>query len=223
MNYGEVPFSYGDFRRQQERWASGTARCLRDHFLAILRSKHLGWFEKLTAFRQNAYFATSLLTLLATAQGVATVVWSTLQAGGYQAEYYLSIVERWQLPVFLTIYSCVLSNLLGPVIMVLAKKRRLLDLIHVPIGKWYAYSVLLAYVVGSVKGLLGMKAGWFLTPKFIRGQSAVRPRRQATMRLMNAGFCAALLLAYSLEGWTFGWRDPFAILLIPAFMLAVRE
>jgi len=223
VNYGEVPFTYSDFRRQQERWASGTARCLRDYFLPILQSRRLGWLEKLSALRQNAYFSTSLLATLATVQGVATVLWLTLQAGTYQVEYYLSIVEKWQIPLFVTIYACVLSNLLGPVIMVLAKKGKPLDLVHVPIGQWYAYSVLLTYVVGSVKGLLGVRAVWFLTPKFIRGQLRVRPRRQAGMRLMNAAMCAVLLLSYSLEGWIFGWRDPFALLLIPAFVLAVRE
>jgi cellulose synthase/poly-beta-1,6-N-acetylglucosamine synthase-like glycosyltransferase len=223
VNYGEVPFTYDDFRRQQERWACGTARCMRDYFLPILQSKRLGWLEKLCALRQNAYFATSLLTTLSIVQGVATVLWLTLEAGTFPVEYYLSIVEKWQLPLFVTVYACVLSNLLGPVIMVLAKKRRPLDLFHVPMGQWYAYSVLVTYVVGSVKGLLGIKAGWFLTPKFIRGQSGVRPNRQMKMRLMNAGICAVLVLSYSVEGWEFGWRDPFALLLIPAFMLAVRE
>lgn len=223
VNYGEVPFTYNDFRRQQERWACGTARCMRDYFLPILQSRRLGWLEKLCALRQNTYFATSLLTALSIVQGVATVLWLTLEAGTYPTEYYLSIVEQWQIPLFVTIYACVLSNLLGPVIMVLAKKRRLLDLVHVPMGQWYAYSVLLTYVVGSMKGLLGIKAGWFLTPKFIRGQPGVRSKRQIKMRLMNAGICAVLVLSYSLEGWTFGWRDPFALLLIPAFVLGVRE
>jgi len=223
VNYGEVPFTYHDFRRQQERWACGTARCLRDYFLPILDSRHLGWLEKLCALRQNAYFATSLLTALSIVQGVGTVLWLTLGAGSYQVEYYLSVVEKWQFPLFVTIYGCVLSNLLGPIIMVLAKRRRPLDLVHVPMGQWYAYSVLLTYVVGSVKGLCGIKADWFLTPKFIRGQLGARTGRQAGMRLMNAGVCLILIVSYSLEGWAFGWRDPFALLLIPAFVLAVHE
>jgi cellulose synthase/poly-beta-1,6-N-acetylglucosamine synthase-like glycosyltransferase len=223
VNYGEVPFTYSDFRRQQERWAWGTARCLKDYFLPILQSKNLGWFEKLSVIRQNAYFSSSLLTMLATVQGVAIVLWLTLQAGSYRVEYYLSIVEKWQVPIFAAIYGCVLSNLLGPILMILAKKRRPLDLVYVPMGQWYAYSVLFTYVVGSVKGLLGIKAGWFLTPKFIRGQVGSRPRRQTTIRLVNAGTCAVLLVSYSLEGWTFGWRDLFALLLIPAFLLAVWE
>jgi cellulose synthase/poly-beta-1,6-N-acetylglucosamine synthase-like glycosyltransferase len=223
VNHGEVPFTYNDFRRQQERWASGSARCMRDYFLPILRSRHLGLLEKLSALRQNAYFATSLLTALSIVQGLATVFWLTSRSGTYNVEYYLSLVENWQIPLFVTIYACVLSNLLGPVIMVLAKKRKPLDLVHVPMGQWYAYSVLLTYVLGSAKGLLGVKAGWFLTPKFIRGQLGSRPPRRTGMRLANAGICAALLLSYSLEGWTFGWRDPFALLLIPAFALAVRE
>lgn len=223
VNYGEVPFTYNDFRRQQERWAWGTARCLKDYFLAILRSKNLGWFEKLSAIRQNAYFCTSLLTLLATVQGVIIVLWLTHQAGSYRVEYYLSLVERWQIPVFATIYGCVLSNLFGPILMVLVKKRRPLDLVHIPMGQWYAYSVLLTYVLGSVKGLLGTKLGWYITPKFIRGHVRVQPHRKSAMRLWNAAICAALLATYTLEGLTYGWRDLFALLLIPAFVLAIYE
>ena len=223
LNYGEVPFTYSDFRRQQERWACGTGRCLRDYFVPILRSRRLGWLEKLSAIRQNAYFSTSMLTALETLQGVIAVLWLTLQAGTYQVEYYLSLVEKWEAPLFVTVYVCVLSNFLGPVIMVVVKKRRPLDLVHLPMGQWYAYSVLLTYLVGSVKGLLRHKEGWFLTPKFVRGQVGVPPRRQRKRRLMNMGVCAVLLLAYFLEGWTFGWRDPFALLLIPAFVLGVRE
>jgi len=222
-NYGEVPFTYDDFRRQQERWACGAARCMRNYFLPILRSNNLTWPHKLSALRQNAYFSTSLLTAFSIVQGVATVLWLSFQAGTYSVEYYLSIVERWRVPLFLTIYACVLSNLLGPVIMVLAKRRKPWDLIHVQMGQWYAYSVLLTYVVGSAKGILGIEEGWFLTPKFIRGQIGIRTRGRLRMRLLNAGLFAVLLISYSLEGWTFGWRDLFALLLVPAFILAVRE
>lgn len=222
-NYGEVPFTYNDFRRQQERWACGTARCFREYFWPILKSRKLGRFHKLAALRQNAYFGTSLLTMLATLQGIATVLWLTLQAGTFQVEYYLSILEKWHIQVFAIIYACVLSNLLTPIIMILVKKRRPLDLVHLPMGLWYAYSVVLTYVMGTVKGLLKIKAGWFLTPKFVRGEMGTVQRHHGRMRLMNAGLCALLLVSYSLEGWNFGWRDPFALLLIPAFVLAVRE
>jgi hypothetical protein len=43
------------------------------------------------------------------------------------------------------------------------------------------------------------------------------------MGLMNAGVFVVLLTSCFLEGWAFGWRDPFALLLIPAFALAVLE
>jgi cellulose synthase/poly-beta-1,6-N-acetylglucosamine synthase-like glycosyltransferase len=94
VNYGEVPYTYNDFRRQQERWSYGTARCLKDYFWAVLRCKHMNWLERLSAIRQNAYFSTSLLTITAIAQGVATVVWLILWAGTYPVEYYLYLVAK---------------------------------------------------------------------------------------------------------------------------------
>jgi cellulose synthase/poly-beta-1,6-N-acetylglucosamine synthase-like glycosyltransferase len=223
MNRGEVPFTYDDFRRQQERWACGSARCLRDYFIPILRSPHLSWIDRLSALRQNAYFSTSLLTAFSIMEGVATVFWLTFRAGTYPVEYYLSILERYQTALFATVYACVLSNLLGPIVMIVLKRRKWVELIHLPIGQWYAYSVLLTYVGGSIKGLLRLRANWFLTPKFIRGESGVWRRRPMRMRVINGGVLLLLVVSYSLEGWMFGWRDVFALLLIPAFALAVRE
>ena len=191
VNYGEVPFSYDHFRGQQERWACGAGRCLRDYFLPILQSKHLTWFDKLSAIRQDAHFGASLLTAISIVQGLVTILWLTLQSGTYQTEYYLSLVERWQLPVFLVVYMCVLSNLLGPVLMILAKKRRPLELVYVPMGQWYSYSVLFTYVRGTVKGWLGSRDEWYVTPKLIRGQSGMRSSRKVGMRLINAGACSA--------------------------------
>jgi cellulose synthase/poly-beta-1,6-N-acetylglucosamine synthase-like glycosyltransferase len=123
-NYGEVPYTYNDFRRQQERWSSGTARCLKEYFWQILRCKHFDWIERLSAIRQNAYFSTSLLTAIAIAQGVVTVLWLTLGVGSYPVEYYLYVVTEWRLPLVAAIYACVFSNFVEPLVMILAKKRR---------------------------------------------------------------------------------------------------
>ena len=41
VNYGEVPFSYDHYRRQQERWAVGSAVALKDFFWALVTSDRL--------------------------------------------------------------------------------------------------------------------------------------------------------------------------------------
>jgi cellulose synthase/poly-beta-1,6-N-acetylglucosamine synthase-like glycosyltransferase len=223
VNYGEVPFAYSDFRRQQERWSYGTACCLRDYTWRLLRCSHFNWFEKLSAIRQNGYFSTSLLTAAAILQGIATVIWLVAAAGSYSVEYYLYLVQSWRLPLVLSIYGCILSNFVEPLVMILVKKRRLADLVHLPMAVWYAWSVLLSYVQGNVKGLLGIPIYWFRTPKFLRGRPAIFSKPTPSVRLANAALCLALLLFYLFEGYAFGWRDPFALLLIPAFFLAASK
>ena len=223
VNHGDVPFTYDDFRKQQERWAYGTACCLRDYFWKILLSRALSLEEKLAAIRQNSYFSTSLLTMLAIVQWMGVVAWLALGSGSYATEYYLYLVGQWRTPLAWAVYGCVLSNLLEPLVMILVKKRRPRDILHLPMGVWYAWSVLPAYVQGSVKGLLGSRTEWFRTPKFVRGQLGPLSRLPLTARAVNGTVCLLLLTMYFVEGWVFGWRDPFALLLVPAFLLATLE
>lgn len=223
LNYGDVPFTYQDFRRQQERWAYGTACCLREYLWSILRSGTLTVWEKLAAIRQNSYFGTSLLTTAAIVQGMGVVLWLALRSGSYATEYYLYLVGQWHTPLAWLVYGCILSNLLEPIVMILVKRRRPLDLLHLPMGVWYAWSVLPAYVQGSVKGLLGARTEWFRTPKFVRGQLGPLSRLPIGARAVNGAVCLLLLAMYFVEGWFFGWRDPFALLLVPAFLLATIE
>jgi cellulose synthase/poly-beta-1,6-N-acetylglucosamine synthase-like glycosyltransferase len=220
VNRGEVPFTYDDFRRQQERWAYGTARCLKDYAVPLLRSRHLTWGEKLSAFRQNAYFSTSLLTTAAIGQGMAVVVWLHVLSGSYAVEYYLALVGRWRAPLLLAVYVCLLSNVIEPLVMILVKKRQPGELLHLPMGVWFAWSVIPAYVVGNVKALAGVRTTFFRTPKFLRGRIGVLSRVGWSTRAAHGTICLALLAFYAFEGWAFGWRDPFALLLVPAFVLA---
>jgi cellulose synthase/poly-beta-1,6-N-acetylglucosamine synthase-like glycosyltransferase len=222
-NHGDVPFTYQDFRRQQERWAYGTAHCLRTYFWRLVVSRNLRLAEKLAAVRQNAYYATGLLTTIAIAQGMGVVAWLALGAGTFGVESYLYLVGTWRVPLLWIVYACILSNLFEPLVMILIKKRRPGELLHVPMGVWYAWSVLPAYVQGTVKGLLGARIDWFRTPKFIRGQLGVLSRLPPMARAVNGAACLMLLTMYFVEGWAFGWRDPFALLLVPAFLLATIE
>lgn len=220
INYGEVPFTYDHYRRQQERWAAGSARALRDFFWAILRTKEFNWFEKLSAIRQNAYFTTTLLTGVAILVGMTTMLWLVLSWDTYPAEYYLYILGLFRIPFIALIYWCVLSNIVEPLVMVLVKKRSYRDLLHLPMMVWYAWSVLPTYIMGNIKGLFGLELGWFLTPKFIRSQVSHLPSTPASVRALNLSICVALFGLYFGEGWCFGWFNEFALVLIPAFLLA---
>jgi cellulose synthase/poly-beta-1,6-N-acetylglucosamine synthase-like glycosyltransferase len=220
VNHGDVPFSYDDFRRQQERWAYGTAVCLRHYLGKIVRARHLGVLGRLAALRQNCYFSTSVLTASAVLQGFGVVLWLALDAGSYAVEYYLYLVGQWRTPLVWIVYACIFSNLLEPVIMILVKRRRPRDLLHLPMAVWYAWSVLPAHVWGTLKGLLHARTGWFRTPKYVRGELGRLSQLPFVARVVNGTICALLLAMYFVEGWAFGWRDPFALLLVPAFLLA---
>jgi cellulose synthase/poly-beta-1,6-N-acetylglucosamine synthase-like glycosyltransferase len=223
INYGEVPFTYDHYLRQQERWAAGSARELRDFLWPILKTKELGWFEKLSAVRQNAYFTTPLLTGIAILLAMTTVMWLALAWNTYAVEYYLYTLGIFRVPFIVLIYWCILSNFVESLVMILFKKRSYRDLLHLPMMVWYAWSVLSTYAVGNIKGLFSIKLDWFRTPKFVRGREGHLPCVPASVRALNLCTCVALLYFYFSEGWVFGWFDEFALLWIPAFLLASRR
>jgi len=220
VNYGEVPFTYDHYRRQQERWAAGSGRAFKDYFWPILRTRHFSWFEKLSAIRQNAYFTSTLLTGAAFLVSIATVTWLVLAWNSYAVEYYLYVLGTVKVPFLCLLYWCILSNLVQPLIMVIAKKRSYRDLVHLPMMVWYTWSVIPTYVIGNIKGLTGARLGWFRTPKFAREDGALLPSMPLSVRLLNLLACLAALAIYFSEGWAFGWFDEFSLLVIPAFLLA---
>lgn len=220
VNYGEVPFTYDHYRRQQERWAAGSARALREHWRSLLTTRHLSFPDKLSAFRQNAYFTTTLLTGLAILLSLATVSWLILGWNTYAVETYLYCLEYVKPLMVTALYFCILSNFVEPIIMILAKRRRWQDLGHLPMTIWYGWSVLSTYWMGNLKGLLGARLDWFRTPKFQRDRVGRLAASPLSVRTVNAITCLALVGLYWSQGWFFGWFDEFALLLLPAFVLA---
>ena len=220
VNQGEVPFTYDHFRRQQERWAAGSARALKEYYRLILTSNKLGWFEKLSAIRQNAYFVTTLLAIFAIFISGFTIFWIRLFWNTFPVEYYLYLLGTIKLPFVLIIYGCILSNFIEPIIMILTKKRSYRDLVRLPMMVWYAWSILPTYAIGNIKGLCNKKLDWFRTPKFIRKS----PRRfqglPIPIRLLNISIFTGLLCFYFCQGWFFGWFDEFVLILLPAFLIA---
>jgi len=59
-NIGDVPYHYTAYRRQQDRWARGTARVFKEYFWPIIFSKKMNLKEKLSLLRQNSYYTTSV-------------------------------------------------------------------------------------------------------------------------------------------------------------------
>lgn len=223
VNHGEVPFSYEHFRRQQERWAAGSARALRDFFLPILTTRKLSSIEKLSAIRQNAYFTSTLLTGFALLVGMLTVLWLSVAWNSYAVEYYLYVMGLFRIPILFVIYGCILANFIEPLVMIFVKKRSFREALHLPMSFWYTWSNLYAYIVGNIKGLFGVKFDWFCTPKFRRSGVERFQRIPLTIRVVNLCTCAAFLCLYFTEGWMFGWFDEFALLWLPAFLLGSME
>ena len=218
-NWGEVPFSYEDFRRQQERWAAGSARALREQFWPIVRTPHLTVFQKLSALRQNVYYMGSVMNALTFALLFVTAVWLLFSRRSPATEYYLYLLQRSSpiLPVFT--YLCLLSNFAELFVMVLFKKKRYRDLIHLPIATWLAWGTTFTYAVATIKGFTGVYLDWFRTPKFLRGKVLRVSSSPAWWRVCNGGMATLLGLFYFLHGQGLGWFDPFALLWLPAFIL----
>jgi cellulose synthase/poly-beta-1,6-N-acetylglucosamine synthase-like glycosyltransferase len=220
INQGEVPFSYDHFRRQQERWAAGSARSLKDYFTSIFSSDILSLSEKFAVIRQNAYFLTTLLTIMAICIGVFTIFWITLFWNTYSVELYLYLLGLIKLPLVLIIYGCILSNFFEPLIMILIKKRSYRELVRLPMMVWYAWSILPTYAIGNIKGLFSQKLDWFRTPKFQRNSIKSFRGLPISVRLLNISIFTALLCFYFCQGFFFGWFDEFVLILLPAFFLA---
>ena len=85
---------------------------------------------------------------------------------------------------------------------------------------WYAWSNLHAYIIGTLKGLFGLRPDWFRTPKFMRGQERKSVRMPVPVRALNVAICVGFLAFYFSQGWLFGWMDPFALLWLPAALIA---
>lgn len=220
VNHGEVPFTYYHYRLQQERWAAGTARALRTFLWPVLKSNRLGLIEKASAIRQDAYFAMCLLTGCAILLGIFSIVWIIWSWNSYESEYYLHLLEAFRTPLIVLLYWCMLANVIQPLVMILVKRRTYRDLLHLPMTIWYAWGVLPWYVLGNIKGLTGRNVYWFCTPKFVRSKVTTLSSAPLRVRALSACGCIGIAFYYCMQGWSFGWFDGFALLLIPAFVLA---
>jgi cellulose synthase/poly-beta-1,6-N-acetylglucosamine synthase-like glycosyltransferase len=222
-NSGEVPFSYEDFRRQQERWAVGTARCLRRYTLPILRSSHLSWLQKFSAIRQNAYYFSSLIAMAVMVNLMVTLVGLYLGSGSYPAEYYLYLLQSWEVPVACAVYMCLVSNFVEPLVMILAKKRNFSDLSHLPMAIWFAWGTVPTYAVATLRGLFGKGPVWFRTPKYARNGARPGTRLPPLLRAIHVVLVLIVIALYWFSESSTGEISMYAFLWIPAFVVVALQ
>ncbi len=219
VNVGEVPLCYGDFARQQKRWAIGTARALRDYTPGVLTSPHLGWTDKLSILRQNAYFSCALLTTAALAIGVATIIWLILQPNSYASELYLARVTKYSIEINTVIILCAISTAIGSLVSLLRSSERRRDLIHLPMSIWIGWSITHVYAVGTLLGLLRRPHEWFRTPKRSQENRRTTSSRSWKSQALYLGVAAVFMALYAIEIRYLAWFDVFAFVWIPAYSL----
>ncbi|MEV4641466.1 glycosyltransferase family 2 protein [Actinoplanes sp. NPDC049548] len=184
-NVGEVPPNYKAFRRQQERWAIGSARTFREYLVPVLRSR-LDWRTKLSLLRQNAYYTAALGIEVSVAWGLL----AALCAG-------LGLVRGWAgSALALTMVVALFSGVL-PLIVAAVKKRAWLNLLFIPAACWIALSVVHTYAIANIKGFRRMAQTWFVTPKTNRRKSRVRVRGARRIRALSLVTLLLLVAAYA--------------------------
>jgi len=223
VNFGELPFNYHDFRRQHERWITGTARALREHFISLVKTPHLSFIARLAAIRQNAYFTGGFLTACTILLSMITLILIVPNQGSFEAEQYLLLIEKHNFPITCLILYCLLSNFPQLLITTLLRKRSWRDLVNLPMTIWYSWSLLPTYITGNLRGILGIQMDWFKTPKYVRG--SVDSLFKWRFEIRPLAFLLVILMSafYYIEGMALGGMDFFAFLWIPALFLTLRS
>jgi cellulose synthase/poly-beta-1,6-N-acetylglucosamine synthase-like glycosyltransferase len=182
---GELPQSVLSFKRQQARWARGTAQCVRKLLPRIVRS-NMSALHKVAAFMHlSGYFANIFVLLLALITPLLMIDSSGLR----------------MLPQWLSAISVVgLSPLMAMFVAQLAQGRTA-DLVHdLPVAIMLGIGVSLANSVGVLVGLFGKSSGeWMVTPK--SAAQSLSPLQTAKSMLRDRRASNQLLYALR-NDWT---------------------
>ncbi len=227
-NVGEVPPNYKAFRRQQERWAIGSARTFKEYLFPVLRSR-LNLRTKLSLLRQNAYYTAAL--------GIeASVLWGLLAAGyaglakmrGWAAPGHDLILPRAGHVLVPMMVLALFSGAL-PLIVATIKKRDWINLLYIPAACWIALSVVHTYSIANIKGFRRVAQTWFVTPKTNRRKGRVRVRAARRIRAFSlltlVLLAAAYLTAYRLAPGSAARTliTAYAVLWIPSMVIAALK
>lgn len=222
QNVGEVPPDYKSYRKQQDRWAKGSAKVLRDYFSALVKSKKLDLKTKLSMIRQNAFFTIAVGTDLSIISAVISLFLFLFCWGfGAIAHFYHLIKNVIFLIIPLT-YLIFFSSIFHLIILVF-KKKEWLSLFYIPLVWWINLSIIHTYFIANLIGLKRGNSSWFLTPKTNRVRKKVHRKSDWGIRILNLASLVFMVVIYYLafitqKGFT-ALIIPYAISWIPAFII----
>ncbi|MBI4146148.1 glycosyltransferase [Candidatus Woesearchaeota archaeon] len=217
---GEVPPNYQAYRKQQERWAMGTAHTLRDHFSKIVKSKKLTLKEKLGLIRQDGYYSSAVAIELSILLALCSLFFLSANTDNYQAVLYRYYLQYIGLPYTILLFLALASNFL-PLLITIVKKKEYENLIFIPYATWLSWSLLHTYFIANIKVFLRKRQNWFLTPKTNRKNIRIQLKKSHTLKIANAATLAMLITVYWLEWSKLGWLDPYAFFWIPSLVVGV--
>ena len=194
-NVGEVPPNYKAFRRQQERWAMGSARTFKEYFRPVVGSR-LSLMTKLSLLRQNAYYTAALGIEVSALWSLLLVALATV---GARAGWVLPGSTGLLRTIGWTFAPMMLLTLLSgvaPLVVTVVKKREWINLVYIPAACWIALSVVHTYAIANIKGFRGRAQAWFVTPKTNRRKGTVTVRAARRIRALNTVTLVALVATY---------------------------
>ena len=171
---GEIPRSFDGLKLQQFRWAQGFSECLRRYAGAIVRSKKLGFFQKLEAIMHLATYFMSPLTIIGLVVGL-------LYYSIFPPSFWLEGYWRYQVAWLTLLFSLVIytAPFMASLVTLTAfsqsgmsKLRRLLHLGYLGVVLW---GTLFSNTKAAIDGLFCHASYFHRTPK-----SGLLPTPQAS-------------------------------------------
>lgn len=226
QNVGEVPPNYKSYRKQQDRWAKGSAKVLRDYFIDLVKSKNLDLKTKLSMIRQNAYFTIAVGTDLSI---ILAVIYLFLFFFCLDFSAIARLNHLINNVIFLIVpltYLIFFSSIFHLIILVF-KKKEWLSLLYIPLVWWINLSIIHTYFIANLVGLKRGNNSWFLTPKTNRTRKKMNLKSDWGIRILNLASLVLIVVIYYLAFITQkGFAAliiPYAISWIPAFIIGAIE
>jgi len=219
-NQGEVAPSYRSLIKQQDRWAMGTARTLKEFYRKVLKSVHLNWRQRISLLRQNMYYSTAIAIEMSLFSAIISVSWIAFFPESYGANLYLLYMGQIGTIYTLLIFIALMSNFV-PVLLAVIKRGHFKEIPYILFTSWLFWSLLHTYFWANIKAFFNFKTTWFKTPK-TDGKKIVDTTAFSKRRLVLNGFTLALFIGiYITEFYIYGGVSPYAYFWIPAMTVGM--
>ncbi len=221
-NVGEVPPNYKSYRKQQDRWAKGSARVLKDYFIDLIKSKKLNLRTKLSMIRQNAYFTIAVGTDLSIILAFISLLLYIFSLGFGVITDLTHLINNAIYLILPFTYIIFFSSILHLIILVF-KKKEWLSLLYIPLVWWINLSIIHTYFIANLIGLKHVNNSWFLTPKTNRTHKKFNLKSDWGIRVLNLISLVIMVVIYYMAFITqkglAALIIPYAISWIPAFTI----